>query len=216
MTRLTSSIVVIVSLAFTLSLGMLARADVNLQSPLSSTSVQVQETSLGDLVADAVREGVRAPIAFVPAGSFKEISLPKGSTDSADIMKCLQYPDDKIAILRLTGDQVLQALERSISINPQKNMGFLQVSGLTFKFDSSAARGSRVSDVEVGKQKLDASRVYDVAMPAPFADGAYGYFTVWGKQKPMASSNTMSKAVTDFLNSKTSIDYADNSRITSK
>jgi hypothetical protein len=70
--------------------------------------------------------------------------------------------------------------------------------------------------VDIGTQKLDESRIYQVAMPAPLADGGNGFFTIWGKDKSRLTKTTVSKAVSDFLTSKTSVNYDDSNRINAK
>ena len=219
MKKLSASISAVTILGLLLLLGISAVADVNTASAITGVGVQVGETSLGDLVADALKNSAKSSVAVVAAGSLKETEIPAGSVKPADVVNCLQYPydKDKIVVLELTGKQILSALERSVRINPQKNMGFLQVSGLKVAFDPSAAKGSRIISVEVNKQTLDEAKKYSVAMPVPLADGEYGYFTIWGKEKQKPVKDTsISGAVSEFLVSKTSIDYKELNRIIPK
>lgn len=198
-----------------LMVSAVAMVSADIQSPadLNSVGCQTQETSLGDLMADAVRASANTQIALIPAGGFREITIPKGAVKIADVLKCLQYPDDQIAIMKLTGDQLLKALERSVSIYPQRNMGFLQVSGLTLTFDPSSSKDSRIKSVMVGGEHLDADQSYRVATTKPLADGAYGYFTIWGDEHPQMRDKTIAQAATDFLSQRTAVDYLVLSRI---
>lgn len=182
-------------------------ADVQSPSDLSSVGCQTKEVSLGDLMADAVRSTTGAQIAIIPAGGFREITIPRGTIQPADVLKCLQYPNDQIAVMRLTGAQLLKALERSVSIYPQRNMGFLQVSGLTVTFDPSAPKESRIKSVSVGAEQMAPDGSYRVATTKPLADGAYGYFTIWGNGQPEIRGKTIAQAAADFLSQRTSIDY---------
>ena len=190
-------------------------ADVRSPADLSSAGCQAQETSLGDLMVDAVRASAGTSIALLPAGGFREITIPKGAIKTADILKCLQYPDDQIAVMRLTGARLLKALERSVSIYPQKNMGFLQVSGLTLTFDPTAPKESRIKSALVGAEPVVPDRSYRIATTKPLADGAYGYFTIWGNQPPELKRKTIAQAATDFLSQRTSVDYRVLNRIIS-
>jgi len=204
----------LVILISALMLGLPVSADLNSPSALSSVGCQARETELGDLVADAVRAEAGTPVALVPAGGFREIAIPKGGVKAEDILKCLQYPDDRLAVIELTGAQLVAALERSISIYPQKNLGFLQVSGIEFKFDPKSPKGSRLISVTVGGEKVVNERKYRVGTTKPLADGAYGYFTVWGKGlKPEIKDKTTAQAVTKFLSGRTSVDYQKPNRI---
>ena len=58
------------------------------------------------------------------------------------------------------------------------------------------------------------------AIPAttvPLADGAYGYFTIWGRdQIQPLKGKTVSQAVNDFLSSRSSVDYQELKRIVRK
>ena len=204
-----------VVLILTALLVMGAWADVQSSSPLTSVGVQTQETSLGDLIADAVRAAAGTPIAIIPAGGLREITIPAGAIPTSEIVKCLQYPNDEVAVITLTGGQLLKALERSVSIYPQKNMGFLQVSGLTFSFDPSAQKESRVKSASIGAEGVAPNRSYRVATTKPLADGAYGYFTIWKDATLEMKAKTISQAATDFLAQRTSVDYRVLNRIAS-
>ena len=101
---------------------------------LGNDDPRKQETAAGDLVADAVRDATKAQIAFVAASELKPSSepIPAGSVSSSDVAALISYPNDPLAILRIDGKTIRQALEKSVSIYPQRNLGFLQVSGLKF------------------------------------------------------------------------------------
>lgn len=204
------------AVAVLLAAGLTA-ADLESPDPLSSVGSRAKETELGDLAADALRAADGAVAAILPAGSLKEVTIPAGRVKTDQVLACLQYPDDKIAVLGLTGKQVVQALERSVGVYPQKNLGFLQVSGLTFVFDPNAPKGSRVSRVEIGKRDVDASKEYRVITTAPLARGGYGYFTVWGKDTTKEfKDRSLGEAVTRFLKDRRTVDYRKKTRITAK
>ncbi|MHB0912488.1 MAG: 5'-nucleotidase [Armatimonadota bacterium] len=161
---------------------------------VASLGVQTQETVPGDLVADAVLGAGKADVALIPAASLRDEECKP-----EEAVKCLQYPDDKIAVIELSGDEILRALERSVSIYPQKNLGFLQVAGLKFAFDPKAEKNARVVSVQVGGADLDPAKKYKVALPEPLAGGAYGYFTIWGKDREKKLQDvTLGAAVRDF------------------
>ena len=207
---------VLMVIAMALASGL--HADVESASALSSVDSQVRETSLGDLATDALRDCTGTPISLIPAGSFREVTIPRGVVKVDDVQKSLQYPDDKIIIIEVTGEQLAKAMERSVSIHPQKNLGFLQVSGLDVIFDAGAAKGSRVTALTTTSGiRIAANQVYRVATTQPLAEGAYGYFTIWGKNlKTTSTGKTTSQAVGEFLSKKGSVDYGKLDRITVK
>ncbi len=202
------------------SAAIVSAADVSSPTSLSSIESQVKETELGDLVADALRAvDEKADVAFFPGGSMKDVTIPAGKVKTDDVIGCLQFPDDKIAVLELTGKQIVEALERSVGTLPQKNKGFLQVSGIAFQVGLDSSKGSRVSDVKVGKNDLDEDRKYRVVTTLPLAKGANGYFTIWDKKAVVDSKSkdvTISDAVKQFMDKQKTLDYKEKSRIVIK
>jgi 5'-nucleotidase/UDP-sugar diphosphatase len=191
-------------------------ADVELLSDLTTANSWKQETSLGDLVADAIRHATGAPIAIFPAAGFRdeEVTIPRGRVVIQDILKCLQYPQDKLAVIELSGEQIVKAFERSVSIYPQPNRNFLQVAGVSIEFDPKAPKGARIIKVLVGGEEIQPQKKYRVGTTKPLADGGQGYFTIWGKEvKPSVVDKTVAKAVEDFLAGKNSVDYRKLDRI---
>lgn len=127
--------------------------------------------------ADVIREATGADGAFLAAGLIKETYAKE------DLSSLLKYATDQIVVLNLSGSQVRQAMERSLSLYPQPNTSFLQISGFEVTFSKSAAPNSRVLSISVGGGKLDDGRMYTVAMPSNLGRGALGYFKIWDKAK---------------------------------
>ncbi|BCW97279.1 MAG: hypothetical protein KatS3mg024_0106 [Armatimonadota bacterium] len=171
-------------LAAALSLMTASLAAASEGQVISGKGSDVSETGLGNLVADAVRRSAGAEIAFVPAGTLRTVELRVADISPETLSSTVVDPEEEIAVLGLTGAQIREALERSVSLAPKPNRGFLQLSGLLVKYDLSSAPMSRVADVKVGQKPLEDARVYRVAMPAGLAAGGLGYFRVWGDTKP--------------------------------
>jgi len=90
--------------------------------------------------------------------------------------------ESKIVNLTLTGDQIGAILEQSIqnvyTESPQEKVGgMIQVSGLSFRYDPSRARGMRVVEVKVGGSSLNEGRTYRVVTNGMLADGGHNYRT---------------------------------------
>lgn len=131
--------------------------------------------------ADLVRETANADVALLPAGMmFREFQ-------GEDLSKLFRFPGDTIAVSRITGTQLEAALNRSVSLYPSPNSGFLQVSGVEVTFDPSKPSNARVVSVSVGGKPLDPKAEYEVAMPISLARGGYGYFNVWDKKEIVRS-----------------------------
>jgi len=178
---------------------------------LSSKGIGSSETELGDLVADAIRAQVKADVGFITASELKETIIPKGDVSVEDLKNALTYRDDTISVLSLRGDQIRRALERSVMIYPQKNLGFLQVSGLEFTFDPKAPKEARALSVSVGGKPLRDSQSYTVAATNSLAKGALGYFRIWqDDQITRVTKTTVLKAVEDYLQANPKLNYKRN------
>lgn len=129
------------------------------------------------VAADHIRTAARADIAFLPAGVLKSAFKP------GELTGLLQFPTDDVSIVTLTGAQIKLALERSVSLYPSPNPGFLQVSGLQITFSKSAEPNKRIVTVTASGANLEDSKKYRVAMPGSLARGGLGYFTVWDKDQ---------------------------------
>jgi len=133
-----------------------------------------QSDPAAQAIADMLREAAGSDIAVVPAGVLK------AQSDANDLATALQYPTMDIAIVTMSGAQLKDALERSVSLFPSPNTGFLQLSGINAAFSKSAAVGSRVTTISIGGS-FDKSKNYTVAMPGSLARGGMGYFKVWDR-----------------------------------
>lgn len=171
-------------------------------APLEGKGVFTQETTLGNLVADALRQTANAELALVNASQMRPVTLPAGAISDDQVPAALAYPDEEIALVRLKGATVLALLERGLSVLPQPNKGFLQVSGLVVRFDSRRAGGSRIVEAHIGGQPLVESRDYKVALPLSLAKGSGGYFTIMGSAAVSPLGTTQQQAVSSFLSSR--------------
>lgn len=166
---------------------------------LSTTNVRTEESGLANVVVDALRDVSGADIAWLPAAAFNETSVSRDTPPAEVVNRLLPYRDDRVVVLKLTGAQIRQALERSLTLYPQPNAGFLQVSGLKVTFDPTKPAGERVARVQTGKElkeDVDPAREYRVATSATLAYGALGYFKVWERS---AVEREMDKTVGDAL-----------------
>ena len=93
------------------------------------------ETNLGDLCADAFLDRGNAEIAFVTGGCIRD-GVMKGEITFDDVLQMSPYGNN-MAVIEVTGRQVLDALEWSVHALPGEFGGFSQVAGLTFEVDSS-------------------------------------------------------------------------------
>ena len=79
--------------------------------------------------------GIRAPIA-------------KGEITIGDVISVLPFGNDPV-IVTLTGAELKEIFERSVSSVPNEFGGFLHVSGMKFEFDSRMEPGNRIQAMYV-------------------------------------------------------------------
>jgi len=198
-------IAAVVGLACAIALAMgptaFARADtLKAEAEIATKDIGAKQNILGDFVADAIRATAKTDAAFIAADYFNEVTIPKGATTTESVMKALVMPGDSITIVKLTGDQIQRAMERSLFLQPKFNSGFLQVSGMTVTFKPDADVDKRVISIKIGGDSLEAGKTYQVAMPTPLAKGGLAYFKIWKPADIVKETDkTLLMAVTSYI-----------------
>lgn len=105
---------------------------------------RTQESPIGDLVTDAMRWGTRADVALLNAGTLRlDDVIPEGPLSSYTLESLFLFADDaRTVTFPLTGSRLRALLEHgveSVGSGP-----FLQVSGVHFTYDPTAAAGQRI------------------------------------------------------------------------
>ncbi|MGI9078719.1 MAG: bifunctional metallophosphatase/5'-nucleotidase [Gemmatimonadaceae bacterium] len=139
-----------------------------------------QEMPFGDLVADAIRLGTGADVALLNSGALRlDDVLAAGEITNYQLESIFLFADEtRIVTFPLTGGRLRELLEHGVSAANYGRGGFLQVSGVSFRFDPQRPDGSRVAgDLtrEDGRRILPAEtlRVSFAAYPA--CSGGDGY-----------------------------------------
>ncbi|MEH6943873.1 5'-nucleotidase C-terminal domain-containing protein [Bacillus sp. JJ722] len=151
-------------------------------------SVRKNETELGNLITDGMldkaKEFNKDTVIALQNGGGIRAGIDQGDITLGDVLTVLPF-GNTLATMELTGAEIIEALEHSVSQAPKESGGFLHVSGMKFTYDSSKPSGSRVQKVEVKNQDgsysdLDITKKYVVATNAFTAKGGDGY-TVFKK-----------------------------------
>lgn len=153
------------------------------EAPLDSRRnvVRGEESTMGNLIADAMRNATGADIAIMNGGGIRgDTTYDMGrKLTRRDILTELPFGNVTV-VTELPGSQVLLALENGVS-QVEKGAGrFPQVSGLSFAFDPSAEAGKRVSEVMVGGAALEPDKLYKVAVNDYILGGGDGYAALGG------------------------------------
>jgi len=143
--------------------------------------VRAEESSMGNLIADAMRAATGADVALMNGGGIRaDRTYDAGAKlTRRDILTELPFGNVTV-VTELPGGQLLLALENAVS-QVEKGAGrFAQVSGLTFSYDPGAEAGSRVSEVMVGGTALNPDTLYKVAVNDYILGGGDGYAALGG------------------------------------
>jgi len=158
-----------------ITVGTAEQALITKDPATGSRLIRNGETNLGDLCADAYRTVLGTDIGFMNGGGIRA-DLAAGNITKEDVLNV--YPFENVCcIVKVKGQQLLDALEFSARNYPEENGGFLQVSGMSYSIDPSVKSSvvvtekqefagvegaRRVHDVSVNGQPLDVNKDYTV------------------------------------------------------
>ncbi|MBE6723790.1 MAG: bifunctional metallophosphatase/5'-nucleotidase [Ruminococcaceae bacterium] len=185
------------------------------------------ETNLGDFCADAFRFITGADIAMVGGGGIRK-NIEKGDVTLNDIFQVHPFGNE-VCVIRVTGQQILDALEWGASKVPDQFGGFMQVSGMSYEIDvsvpscckkdesgmMSGIEGERrVRNVLIGGEPLDPEKTYTAAGTGYwFFDHGDGYTAFDGAEVVvtcvMEDFHLLTEYITGTLNGEIGAGYAD-------
>ena len=127
--------------------------------------VRNQETNLGNFCCDAFRLILNTDVALLNGGGIRADLLPGNITYNA----CYSvFPfNNTVCVGSMTGQELLNALEFSVSSLPREDGSFLQVSGIKFEVDTTiptpVVRGEddSFSRIETGRRRVSHLQVWD-------------------------------------------------------
>ena len=156
---------------------------------------RTEETNLGDLITDSLvwgaeKNGVSVDVAVTNGGGIRA-TIKQGAITKKDVNTVLPF-GNTLSIVKVTGTELLEALEASTFCSPVAVGGFPQVSGISFTVNMAAAfdegdayPGStyhkpasinRVTIETVGGKPFDANAVYTIATNDFMAAGGDTYY----------------------------------------
>ena len=146
------------------------------------------ENILCNLVTDSLRYYGGADITIMNAGSVREDILT-GNITYQEIINTMPFSND-VLVKEITGQDILDALEFGVRTLPGATSRFPQVSGLTYKVDTSIPSSvivdnnevfvrvggkRRVYNVFVNGEKLDLYKKYTISSNSFIISGGDGY-----------------------------------------
>lgn len=146
-------------------------------------SVRNSETALGNIITDGMLEKAKkydshVVMALQNGGGIRS-SIPTGDITVGEVISVLPF-GNTLATIKLTGAELKEAFETSLSAYPAENGGFLHVSGGKVEFNSSKPVGERVVSIsykdENGKYTaIQDNQTYTIATNAFTAKGGDNY-----------------------------------------
>lgn len=145
--------------------------------------IRIGQTNLGNVITDAYLLATGADIAFENAGGIRA-SIAAGTVTYGDVINVSPY-GNYVVTKKLTGAQIKEMLETSLVIQknciaandsgewdawPNDSGSYLQVGGITVRFDPAQPAGARVLSVQKDGQDLDDTKEYTVAVNNYLAD----------------------------------------------
>lgn len=132
-----------------------------------SLSSRTKETNIGNFIADSYRSAVQADIGLLNGGSVRaDLTYAPGVLTKRDVLSILPF-NNPVVKVEVTGKLVKEILEhgvaRSAAGEDNEPGRFPQVSGLSFKFDTTKPVGSRVTEILVAGKPLDENKTYTLA-----------------------------------------------------
>ncbi|MFC4713038.1 cell wall-binding repeat-containing protein [Planococcus dechangensis] len=157
-------------------------ANVFLNGTRGEFGIRSSETNLGNFITDgmlakAQQINPNTTIALQNGGGIRS-SINEGPITYGEVLTVLPF-GNALAIMEVTGQELLDALEHSVRLFPSENGGFLHVSGMFFNYDGKAPAGDRVLSafVDNGEEyvEIDLEETYTVATNSFTAKGGDGY-----------------------------------------
>ena len=129
--------------------------------------VRHRETNIGNFCTDAFREVLNVDVAMINGGGIRA-DLPQREITYNHLLSVFPF-NNKACTATLTGQQLVDALEFSVSFLPEENGSFMQVSGVKFVADASVPSPVLVDEhhlfagVGEGQRRVSQVQVWDKA-----------------------------------------------------
>ncbi|XP_025830788.1 uncharacterized protein LOC108743363 isoform X2 [Agrilus planipennis] len=141
------------------------------------TTIRTSESNLGNWICDVLLAATGADLVIVNSGTFRSDQVhPAGSLTLRDLFTIIPMEDPTV-VLKVTGKQILEVLENSVSQYPKLEGRFPQVAGISFAFDPRKLPGQRVDPnlVRIGDEYLKMEQFYRLCTKSYMHQGNDGF-----------------------------------------
>lgn len=127
------------------------------------------ESNLGNFIADVVKTAAKADIGLANPGSIRA-DLDVGEITVEEIVNIYPFIDELVTV-EIDGRALRELLEYSASLT----YGFVQLSGISTKFDFRKPIGQRLVQASINGQRIQDKKKYSIACSAFVAGGGDGF-----------------------------------------
>lgn len=147
-----------------------------------------------------------ADIGMLNSGSIRSDRVHRrGALCGKDISDILPY-NDAAVVLMITGKQLHEALENSVSQYPALEGRFSQVSGIKFSFDPRKPPGSRVDPAHVycknaegRREPVNMSKEYKCVLKSFIAEGKDGFDCFAQRENTIIARSTEEQSISTLV-----------------
>ncbi|MBS1517997.1 MAG: 5'-nucleotidase C-terminal domain-containing protein [Bacteroidetes bacterium] len=141
-------------------------------SSLSDPESRKKDSPMGDLITDSYRYKTHTKIGITAQGLIAE-KIYRGAVTSADLFRSVSYGYDttngldfRLATFDISGTELIKGLEIGLSMIGVDDDFFLQVSGMSFRYNPSNPPGERVilPSVKIGNQHIVPDGIYSATV----------------------------------------------------
>lgn len=119
----------------------------------------IEESTIGHLIADSMKEASGADVALTNSGGIKSVFY-EGPVTLRNLYEVMPFENNLITV-ELKGYQLENLIEQSLSGG---NTGFLQSSGIQCTYSTMNPAGCRIVQIDINGKPLEADVVYTVAI----------------------------------------------------
>ncbi|CAI2363335.1 unnamed protein product [Moneuplotes crassus] len=139
------------------------------------SEIRTKETNISNLVADAMRLMLDTDVCLINSGSLRiDDIIEKGILRWKHVDTLFPMQDDTV-IIRIKGEDLLEAFENSVSALPKMDGCFPCISGAKIKFDSSKPAFERILEASINGQPIQDNELYTMATKEYLYDGKDGF-----------------------------------------
>lgn len=161
--------------------------------------LRMQETPIGNLVADALREYMHADIGLVNGGGVRN-NLSAGIVTYGDVVSVQPF-DNHMCKIEATGADIMNMLQKCTAAYPEQSGQFPQVSGMKFTIHAGS---HTLSDVQIYDKQakeykpLNPQQTYTISLTDYYSTG--GFHNQLKDCRLVESSTGLSRdALADYL-----------------